>query len=120
MPNIYDSNFASPTMTTPPTDAAQGMFGLSANKSSGNKSNLGMNAASGAAMAGIGLATGGTGWLVSGLITLGGSILGAFTKRQRALTPEEQYFKNLQDLYYRAGQRQKLQNTVRNLIVKKK
>ena len=61
----------------------------------------------GAATAGVGLMTGGTGFLISGLIQLAGGILGGLTRKEPPMSPQDRYFMNMVGFYSNLGKRHK-------------
>lgn len=67
---------------------------------------------SGAATTGVGIMTGGSGFLISGLIQLAGGILSGLTRKEPQMSPQDRYFSNMVGFYGDLGKMHKAaQNT---------
>lgn len=56
------------------------------------------------------------GFIAMGLITLIGGIIGGITQKKPGLTPEQKYFKDMTNYYYKLGQRSKYANSYKRMM----
>ncbi len=99
-------DYGQPVNQSGSTSTAMG-YNPTYNPPATSKVDTAMPMLSGAATLGVGLATGGTGWLVMGGIQLLGGLLNAFSKKDapRILSPQEEEYNNMIQFYRGIGAR---------------